>query len=100
MKCTKCGFENEDGAAFCGGCGEDLSSENIMNTLDENAKKTEKKPKKNRKAKKEKAPDAEKALKRKRFNCGCDIGAYEYAVSRGKGVEKCADRPRSCLCRG
>ncbi|MGN1137285.1 MAG: zinc ribbon domain-containing protein [Oscillospiraceae bacterium] len=67
MKCTKCGFENEDGAAFCGGCGEDLSSENIMNALDENAKKTEKKPKKAHKTKKEKVSDAEKASKRKRF---------------------------------
>ena len=41
MKCPNCGFENEEGAAFCGGCGEDLSSENIMNALDESAKQTD-----------------------------------------------------------
>lgn len=67
MKCTKCGFENEDGAVFCGGCGEDLSSDNIMNTLDENAKKTDKKAKKVSKAKKEKTSGAEKVKKRKKF---------------------------------
>lgn len=67
MKCTKCGFENEEGAAFCGGCGEDLSSENIMNTLDENAKKTEKKSKKGHKARNEKVSDAEKESKRKKI---------------------------------
>lgn len=46
MKCPNCGFENEEGAAFCGGCGEDLSSENIMNALDESAKQTDAKAEK------------------------------------------------------
>lgn len=48
MKCPNCGFENEEGAAFCGGCGEDLSSENIMNALDESAKQTDAKAEKGR----------------------------------------------------
>lgn len=67
MKCPNCGFENEEGAAFCGGCGENLSSENIMNTLDESAKKTEKdsaKKKKQKKNKAEAAEGGEKAAKR------------------------------------
>lgn len=59
MKCPKCGFENEDGAAFCGGCGEDLSSENIMSALDESAKQTDAREKRSGKKKKrrEKAAD-------------------------------------------
>ena len=60
MKCPNCGFENEEGAAFCGGCGEDLSSENIMNALDESAKQTDAKAEKRsgkKKKRKEKAAD-------------------------------------------
>lgn len=71
MKCPKCGFDNEEGAAFCGGCGEDLSSENIMNALDESAKQTDAKAekksakrKKTKQAKAEKAADGEVAAKK------------------------------------
>lgn len=68
MKCPKCGVENEEGAAFCGGCGEDLSSENIMNTLDENAKKTDKKSEKRssrrKKTQTESSDGGEKAAKK------------------------------------
>ena len=67
MKCTSCGFENEEGSAFCGGCGADLSSENIMNTLDDSAKATEAKPKKVKNAKKVRAVSEDKAAKRKKF---------------------------------
>lgn len=69
MKCPKCGFENEDGAAFCGGCGEDLSSENIMNALDESAKQTEarsaKKSGKKKKQRKDKAADGAEKVEKK-----------------------------------
>ncbi|MGN1306023.1 MAG: zinc ribbon domain-containing protein [Oscillospiraceae bacterium] len=69
MKCPKCGFENEDGAAFCGGCGEDLSSENIMSALDESAKQTEarsaKKSGKKKKQKKDKAADGAEKVEKK-----------------------------------
>lgn len=45
MNCPKCNAEIEDGAVFCGNCGYDISSDNIMNTLEENASKTEQKKK-------------------------------------------------------
>ncbi len=68
MKCPNCGFENEDGAAFCGGCGEDLSSENIMNALDESAKqtdaKTEKKSGKKKKRREKAADGGDTAVKK------------------------------------
>lgn len=65
MKCPNCGFENEEGAAFCGKCGEDLSLENIMNTLDESVKKTDAKTdKRSLKRKKEAADGGEKAAKK------------------------------------
>ena len=68
MKCPNCGFENEEGAAFCGGCGEDLSSENIMNALDESAKQTDAKAEKRsgkKKKRKEKAADGGDAAVKK-----------------------------------
>lgn len=51
MNCPKCNSELEEGAVFCGSCGYDISSDNIMNTLEEHASKTEYK-KKNQKKKK------------------------------------------------
>lgn len=62
MKCAKCGFENVEGAIFCGQCGEDLSSDNIMNTLDENAENVKKKSKKEKRNNGEKSKKNVKAI--------------------------------------
>ena len=66
MKCPKCGFDHEDGSVFCGSCGEDLSSLNIMNTLDENARATEMRSKK-KKIKTDVQSSGEKAAKLKKI---------------------------------
>ena len=50
MKCPKCNAEIPNGAGFCGNCGEDLSSDNIINTLEESAAETAPKKSKERTA--------------------------------------------------
>lgn len=53
MNCPKCGKENPEGAAFCGGCGYDFSSDSIMNALEDTVseeKSSKKEPKKQRSA--------------------------------------------------
>lgn len=50
MKCPKCNAEIPNGAGFCGNCGEDLSSDNIINTLEESAAETAPKKSKERAA--------------------------------------------------
>ncbi len=56
MICPKCGKENSEDAAFCGECGYDFSSDNIMNALDNGDSESEKpsSKKEKRRSKKEK----------------------------------------------
>lgn len=80
MKCAKCGFENMEGAGFCGQCGEDLSSDSIMNTLDENAENVKKKSKKEKK-KKNDGEKPKKNIKAIVISCVAAVGVAAGVIA-------------------